>query len=106
MGASFDCASKSEIEAVLNVEQTIKQELGKEQMITEHGRIGFFHPCKLRSHLQFARDTGINKMTFDSLNELEKVADEYCDSKCFSQAYTMRVSRKCQNFLFYCNQIL
>merc|ERR1712072_1532336 len=75
-GASFDCASKSEIEAVLNVGETIATEMEGEKIIPQ--RIGFFHPCKFRSSIQYALDNGIRKMTFDSLNELDKIATEYC----------------------------
>ena len=75
LGAGFDCASKTEIENVMNVGEGLKAELGGRYMGIGPERIGFFHPCKMRSHLRYAKDVGIRKMTFDSLNELDKIAD-------------------------------
>ena len=76
-GAGFDCASKSEIETVLKVGKDLKAELGTKYKGIEQERIGFFHPCKMRSHLRYAKEMNIQKMTFDSINELEKIADVY-----------------------------
>ena len=77
LGAGFDCASKPEIETVLQVGNDLKAELGCSYMGIGTERIGFFHPCKMRSHLIYSREMGVRKMTFDSINELEKIADIY-----------------------------
>lgn len=62
LGANFDCASEHELRLVLS-----------------HGiaadRILFANPCKFRSHLAFARDHGVSKLTFDSVNELIKTKE-------------------------------
>ena len=81
LGAGFDCASKSEIETVINVGVKLQNELGDRNMAIKPERMGFFHPCKIRSHLRYAKDIGIQKMTFDSLNELQKIADIYLYGK-------------------------
>lgn len=83
LGAGFDCASKPEIETVLQVGNDLKTELGCSYMRIGPERIGFFHPCKMRSHLIYAREMGVRKMTFDSINELEKIADIYFGGNYF-----------------------
>ena len=75
LGAGFDCASKAEIECVMKVGEDLKTELGGKYVGIVPERIGFFHPCKMRSHLQYAKSLGIQKMTFDSIAVLEKIAD-------------------------------
>ena len=87
LGAGFDCASKSEIENVMHVGEMMKSELGKRYMGIGPERIGFFHPCKMRSDLVYAKEIGIRKMTVDSLNELEKIADMYFGGKYFMLAF-------------------
>ena len=80
-GASFDCASKAEIEAVRNGGEIITKESKEHKIGIKLEKIGFFHPCKMRSGIQYALTTGIRKMTFDSLNELDKISTEYYGSK-------------------------
>ena len=88
-GASFDCASKSEIEAVRNVGEIIMKEMEEEKTRIQPEKIGFFHPYKMRSGIQYALTTGIKKMTFDSLNELDKISTEYSGSRYLH--YTTRL---------------
>ena len=77
IGTGFDCASKSEIEMVMKVLDELKMELGGRYIGIEADRIGFFHPCKMKSHLRFAKELGVTKMSCDSLLELEKIAAIY-----------------------------
>ncbi|XP_072017907.1 LOW QUALITY PROTEIN: ornithine decarboxylase-like [Amphiura filiformis] len=56
----FDCASKAEIQAVLN--------LG-----VHPSRIIFANPCKQKSHIRFAAEKGVSMMTLDNEAELYKV---------------------------------
>jgi len=60
LGANFDCASKGEIESVLN--------LG-----VDPSRIIYANPCKQISALKYAREKKVTMMTFDNLNEMEKI---------------------------------
>ncbi|KAL1326258.1 hypothetical protein HN51_036317 [Arachis hypogaea] len=60
MGSSFDCASKSEIEAVLS--------LG-----VSPNCIIYANPCKSESHIKYAASVGVNVTTFDSEYEVEKI---------------------------------
>ncbi|EGG18477.1 group IV decarboxylase [Cavenderia fasciculata] len=60
LGTSFDCASRNEIETVLN--------LG-----VDPSRIIYANPCKQISALKFARLHNVKMMTFDNVSELEKI---------------------------------
>lgn len=61
-GCGFDCATMEEIKTILSLGVPPKD-------------IVFAHPCKLRSHLEFARSQGVTLMTFDNAVELQKVAE-------------------------------
>uniref|UniRef100_A0A5B7BKQ0 ornithine decarboxylase n=1 Tax=Davidia involucrata TaxID=16924 RepID=A0A5B7BKQ0_DAVIN len=60
LGASFDCASKAEIEAVLSLGVSPDQ-------------IVYANPCKAESHIKYAASVGVNLTTFDSKDEIEKI---------------------------------
>jgi len=59
-GLGFDVASKAEIEQCLD-------------MGADPSDLVFANPCKLNSHIEFAAAKGVQKMTFDNVNELRKV---------------------------------
>ncbi|KAA1096659.1 hypothetical protein PGT21_024456 [Puccinia graminis f. sp. tritici] len=61
LGTGFDCASHAEIEMVLK--------LG-----VEPSRIIYANPCKAGSFVRHAHAKGVQMMTFDNQDELEKVA--------------------------------
>lgn len=60
MGCSFDCASKNEISMVC-------------ELIEDSSKIIFANPIKICNHIQFARATDVDLMTFDSEQELYKI---------------------------------
>ncbi|XP_033761978.1 ornithine decarboxylase-like [Pecten maximus] len=60
LGSSFDCASKAEIQQIL--------ELG-----VDPSRIIYANPCKQNSHLTYAKKHDVDLMTFDSEDELIKI---------------------------------
>ncbi|PSS31218.1 Ornithine decarboxylase [Actinidia chinensis var. chinensis] len=68
LGASFDCASRAEIETVLS--------LG-----VSPSRIIYANPCKPESHIKYAASVGVNLTTFDSLEEIQKIQKHHpnCD---------------------------
>eukprot|EP00026_Physarum_polycephalum_P008533 Phypoly_transcript_08621.p1 GENE.Phypoly_transcript_08621~~Phypoly_transcript_08621.p1 ORF type:complete len:437 (+),score=68.94 Phypoly_transcript_08621:41-1351(+) len=68
LGSNFDCASKGEIELVLG--------LG-----VDPSRIIYANPCKQISALKYAREKGVNLMTFDNVSELEKIEMYYPEAK-------------------------
>ncbi|KAM7324241.1 hypothetical protein ACRRTK_016546 [Alexandromys fortis] len=64
LGTGFDCASQGELEQVLG--------LG-----VAPSRIIFANPCKAISHIQYAARRGVQLLTFDSEEELAKVAQHH-----------------------------
>ena len=60
LGCSFDCASKGEIEAILNYG-------------VDPSKIIYANPCKPPTHLKFACDNKIDLMTYDGIEELDKI---------------------------------
>ncbi|XP_030626660.1 ornithine decarboxylase-like [Chanos chanos] len=61
LGACFDCASQSEIQQILSLGVT-------------PDRIIYANPCKQESHIKYACIHGIQMMTFDSEDELDKIS--------------------------------
>lgn len=74
LGLGFDCASYSEIQAVLD--------LG-----VDPSRIIFSHPCKAVSALRMASDRGVLMATFDNADELEKIRDVSPDMRLMLRIY-------------------
>ncbi|XP_028615403.1 ornithine decarboxylase 1-like [Grammomys surdaster] len=64
LGTGFDCASQGELEQVLN--------LG-----VAPSRIIFANPCKAISHIRYAASCGVQLLTFDSEEELIKLAQHH-----------------------------
>ncbi|XP_063417051.1 ornithine decarboxylase-like [Mytilus trossulus] len=64
MGLSFDCASKAEIQKILD--------LG-----VDPSRIIYANTSKQLSFIKYAADNGVNLMTFDCEDELTKIKKEY-----------------------------
>lgn len=60
LGAGFDCASKGEIEKVMNVGVSAD-------------RIIYANPCKQSSYIRYAQEVGVDVMTFDNEQELLKI---------------------------------
>lgn len=68
LGAGFDCASKNEIQTVLD--------LG----VSPH-RIIFANPCKQASNIKYAYKMGVDLMTFDNESELYKIKEHHPNAK-------------------------
>lgn len=75
LGTGFDCASKSEIEQVLN--------LG-----IDPSRIIYAQPCKTKSYVRFAAERGVKQMTFDNSDELYKIKRFFPDAELFLRILT------------------
>lgn len=75
LGTGFDCASKSEIEQVLN--------LG-----VDPSRIIYAQPCKTKSYVRFAAERGVKQMTFDNSDELYKIKRFFPDAELFLRILT------------------
>ena len=67
LGSGFDCASKNEINKVLQLKVT-----GPEGII-------YANPCKTKNFIIHADEWGVKKMTFDNAEELAKVKQLHTD---------------------------
>ncbi|KAG0301167.1 hypothetical protein BGZ98_008564 [Dissophora globulifera] len=68
LGAGFDCASKNEIQSVLD--------LG-----VEPSRIIYANPCKQNSFVKYAYMNNVRMMTFDNAEELHKIKRFHPDAQ-------------------------
>jgi len=67
-GVNFDCASKSEIQQILGCG-------------VAPSRIIYANPTKMKSHILYAKSSGVEMMTFDNKDELYKIAECYPEAK-------------------------
>lgn len=74
LNTNFDCASLEEIKRVLS--------LG-----VHPSRIIYAHPCKQISHIKYASANGIDIMTFDSIEELDKIKQYHISPKLVIRIY-------------------
>lgn len=68
LGTGFDCASKAEINQIL-------------EMGVDPSRIVYANPCKTASYVRYAAEKGVEMMTFDNPEELYKVKKHFPDAK-------------------------
>jgi len=68
LGVNFDCASKSEIQQVLGSG-------------VSSSRIIYANPTKMKSHIEYAKSSGVDMMTFDNSHELYKIAEIYPEAR-------------------------
>jgi len=64
LGANFDCASKAEIQQVMGSGVSAS-------------RIIYANPTKMKAHIEYAKSSGVEMMTFDNSHELTKLAELY-----------------------------
>jgi len=83
LGAGFDCASKNEIQKVLD--------LG----VSPH-RIIFANPCKQASYIKYANKVGVDYMTFDNELELKKIKEAHPNAKCVLRIITNDADAVCR----------
>lgn len=69
LGAGFDCATVKEIEMVRSLPGVRGED------------IIYGNPCKSKASISFARKVGVKKMTFDCVNELEKIKQVFPDAE-------------------------
>lgn len=83
LGNGFDCASKTEIEQVLN-------------MGVDPSRIIYAQPCKTNSYVRYVAAHGVRQMTFDNADELHKIAKLYPGAELFLRILTDDSSSLCR----------
>eukprot|EP00736_Rhodelphis_marinus_P007417 Rmarinus@m.11871 len=77
LGAGFDCASKAELQAVLDLDGPC----GTPDIL-------YANPIKMCNHLKFATKNGVDIMTFDSEDELIKISMHAPNAKLVLRLYT------------------
>ncbi|RPB12914.1 hypothetical protein P167DRAFT_487228 [Morchella conica CCBAS932] len=75
LGTGFDCASKAEIQQVLNIG-------------VSPSRIIFANPCKTASYIRYAAEHDVRKMTFDNAEELYKIKKFFPHARLFLRILT------------------
>jgi ornithine decarboxylase len=75
LGVNFDCASKTEIQQILGSG-------------IAPSRIIYANPTKMKSHISYAKSSGVDLMTFDNTFELEKIAEFYPNAKLLLRIIT------------------
>lgn len=83
LGTGFDCASKAEIEQVLN-------------MGVDPTRIIYAQPCKTNSYVRYVAAKGVKQMTFDNSDELRKIARLYPEAELYLRILTDDSSSLCR----------
>lgn len=83
LGTGFDCASKQEVQQVLD-------------MGVESSRIIYANPCKTNSHIRYASKHSVKQMTFDNTDELLKVKQCFPDAELFLRISTDDSSSVCR----------
>ncbi|KAI8138867.1 ornithine decarboxylase [Fennellomyces sp. T-0311] len=83
LGIGFDCASKSEIQQVLNIG-------------VEPSRIIYANPCKQASFIRFAAQHNVARMTFDNAEELHKIKKLYPNAELLLRILTDDSKSLCQ----------
>lgn len=90
LGCNFDCASKCELMNAMSI-------------VDNPDRIIFANPCKISSHLRYACENNISKMTFDSIEELEKIYNIYPAAQIILRICVDDTNSKCKfNSKFGC----
>jgi len=82
-GVGFDCASKNEIQAILDIG-------------VSPDRIIYANPCKQASYIRYAYKNGVNLMTFDNEQELYKIKANHPNAKIVLRIITNDVNAVCR----------
>lgn len=69
LGCDFDCATASEMDLVVN-------RLGH-----QGNRVVFSNPCKLESHIRFAKQVGVQTTIIDNMDEILKIKNNFSSAK-------------------------
>lgn len=83
LGTGFDCASKAEIDQVLDIG-------------VDPERIIYAQPCKTNSYVRYVATRGVRQMTFDNTDELRKIARLFPDAELYLRILTDDSSSLCR----------
>ncbi|KAF8464617.1 pyridoxal-dependent decarboxylase [Kalaharituber pfeilii] len=88
LGTGFDCASKTEIQTILDLGVT-------------PSRIIYAHPCKTASYIRYSSSVDVQMMTFDNAEELVKIHKFYPQAKLLLRILTDDSKSLCRLSLKY-----
>ncbi|KAI9749536.1 MAG: Ornithine decarboxylase [Lichina confinis] len=83
LGTGFDCASKQEIQQVLDTG-------------VDPSRILYAQPCKTNSYVRYAAQRGVKQMTFDNAEELYKIKRHFPAAELYLRIQTDDSSSLCR----------
>ncbi|KAL7312272.1 Ornithine decarboxylase [Mucor circinelloides] len=83
LGCGFDCASKQEIQQVLDIG-------------VDPSRIIYANPCKQASFIRYSAQQNVSRMTFDNAEELFKIKKYYPDAELVLRILTDDSMSLCQ----------
>lgn len=83
LGTGFDCASKAEIQQVLDIG-------------VDPTRIIYAQPCKTNSYVTYAATNNVKQMTFDNADELRKIKKFFPNAELFIRIVTDDTSSLCR----------
>jgi ornithine decarboxylase len=83
LGVDFDCATSAEMDLVVN-------KLGHNP-----GKVIYSNPCKLPSHIRYARDTGVKLTIVDNLDEVTKIKKNHPDAEVLIRLACADTSSQC-----------
>jgi len=75
LGTNFDCASKAEIQQILGCG-------------VAPNRIIYANPCKMKSHIEYAKSSDVDLMTFDNTHELIKISENFRNARLLLRIIT------------------
>lgn len=85
LGMGFDCASKREIEQILDLGVDPK-------------KIVFANPCKPSTHIEYAVRNGVDLMMFDDAIELKKIKTHSPDARLVLRIFSSKEFKAFHNF--------
>jgi ornithine decarboxylase len=83
LNMNFDCASKEEMNQVQKITQ-------------DPHRIIFANPCKIPSHIHYAKEKQVKRMIFDCSEELYKIKEIFSEAELFLRIAVDDSGSKCQ----------
>jgi ornithine decarboxylase len=83
LGANFDCATSAEIDLVVN------------QLGHNPDKVVYSNPCKLASHIRFAKEAGVRLTIIDNMDEIPKIKRNHPNAQVLIRLACADTSSQC-----------
>ena len=83
LGVNFDCATSAEMDLVVN------------QLGHNPDKVVYSNPCKLASHIRYARDVGVRLTIIDNMDEIPKIKRNHPDAQVLIRLACADSSSQC-----------